>query len=355
MERICSIIDFSRVKKASKKRRVNFILNKKLKYYTKEILKYFNIVILACGFIIAIILIKYKPMYKVSIEGKEIGYVENKQALEEIVKENITEKEEKNIDNISIMTTPEYELKLVDKTIKTEEEQMIAIVEPEVSITYKYYDIALNNETINSVDTKEEAEQLIQNIKEKNQEQELELSMIEKYTDKEEDVKTIELEVAKIEAQEKITQKLKEVEKQKQEEERINSMPSINGIKLAYVPVSGTITSRYGVSSRIRKSNHTGLDIAAPNGTAIKAINAGTVICAKYSGSYGNLVKIDHGNGIETWYAHTSKMYVKEGQKVEAGSVIATVGSTGNSTGAHLHLEIRVNGTHVNPQNYLYK
>lgn len=354
MERICSIIDFSRVKKTSKKRRVNFILNKKLKYYTKEILKYFNIVILACGFIIAIILIKYKPMYKVSIEGKKIGYVENKQALEEIVKENITEKEEKNIDNISIMTTPEYELKLVDKTIKTEEEQMIAIVEPEVSITYKYYDIALNNETINSVDTKEEAEQLIQNIKEKNQEQELELSMIEKYTDKEEDVKTIELEVAKIEAQEKITQKLKEVEKQKQEE-RINNMPSINGIKLAYVPVSGTITSRYGVSSRIRKSNHTGLDIAAPSGTAIKAINAGTVICAKYSGSYGNLVKIDHGNGIETWYAHTSKMYVKEGQKVEAGSVIATVGSTGNSTGAHLHLEIRVNGTHVNPQNYLYK
>ena len=132
-------------------------------------------------------------------------------------------------------------------------------------------------------------------------------------------------------------------------------MPSINGIKLAYTPVNGTISSRYGVSSRIRSSTHTGLDIAAPQGTAIKAVAEGNVTCASYSGSYGNLVKIDHGNRIETWYAHTSKMYVTAGQKVEAGEVIAAVGSTGNSTGAHLHLEIRINGQHVNPQQYLYK
>ena len=66
-------------------------------------------------------------------------------------------------------------------------------------------------------------------------------------------------------------------------------------------------------------------------------------------------MKINHGNGLETWYAHTSKMYVSEGDYVEAGEVIAAVGSTGNSTGPHLHLEIRINGEHVNPQNYLYQ
>ena len=131
-------------------------------------------------------------------------------------------------------------------------------------------------------------------------------------------------------------------------------MPDINGIKLAVTPIQGRITSRYGVSSRIRKSNHTGLDIAATKGTPIKVVATGTVISAKYDGSYGNLVEIDHGNGVETWYAHTSKMYVKAGQRVEAGDVIAAVGSTGNSTGPHLHLEIRVNGEHVNPQKYLY-
>ena len=128
----------------------------------------------------------------------------------------------------------------------------------------------------------------------------------------------------------------------------------INGIKLAYLPVSGTISSRYGVSSRIRSSNHTGLDIATTLGTPIKVVAAGTVTCASYQGSYGNLVKIDHGNGLETWYAHTKEMYVKVGDQVEAGEVIAAVGSTGNSTGPHLHFEIRINGNHVNPQDYLY-
>ena len=73
------------------------------------------------------------------------------------------------------------------------------------------------------------------------------------------------------------------------------------------------------------------------------------------NGPYGNLVKIDHGNNVETWYAHCSKIYVKVGQKVKAGDKIAAVGSTGNSTGSHLHLEIRIKGIAINPQKYLYK
>ena len=309
---------------------------------------------IAFGFIIAIVLVKYKPMYKVSIAGEELGYIENKEALEEKVKESILEKEEKNVDTIDIKTNPEYELKLVDRTIETKEEEMIATVEQDVTITYKYYEIALNNETIDSVDTMEEAEELVNQVKEENQEQDLDLSIIEKYTEKEEEAQTSDLEVAKSDIQTKVAQKLEEQEKQKEEEERINSMPEINGIKLAYTPVSGMISSRYGVSSSIRSSKHTGLDIASPSGTPIKVVAAGTITCASYNGAYGNLVKVNHGNGVETWYAHTSKMYVTIGQKVEAGEVIAAVGSTGNSTGAHLHLEIRINGICQNPQNYLY-
>lgn len=354
LERICSIIDFSRVKK-NRRRRVKFILSKKLKYCTKEILKYFNITLIAFGFIIAMVLIKYKPMYKVSILGEELGYVSNKEALEEIVKESILEKAEKNVDTIDIKVNPEYELKFVERTIETKEEEIVATVEQNVDVTYKYYEIALNNEAVDSVDTIEEAEELIYKVKEENQEQDLNLSIIEKYTEKEEEIKTTELATAKNDIQTKVTQKLEEQKKLKEEEERINSMPEINGIKLAYVPVSGTISSRYGVSSRIRSSNHTGLDIASPSGTPIKVVAAGTVTCASYNGAYGNLVKVNHGNGLETWYAHTSKMYVSVGQEVEAGEVIAAVGSTGNSTGAHLHLEIRIDGEHVNPQNYLYK
>ena len=120
------------------------------------------------------------------------------------------------------------------------------------------------------------------------------------------------------------------------------------------MPVTGTISSRYGVSSKIRVSTHTGLDIATTTGTPIKVVADGTITFAAYSGSYGYLVKVDHGNGVETWYGHTSKMLVKEGQAVKAGDTIALVGSTGNSTGPHLHFEVRINGEHVNPQKYLY-
>lgn len=339
---------------------MKLILNPKLKYYTKEILKYFNIVIIGIGFIIAIILIKYKPIYKVTISGEEIGYVQNKKEFKESLKTSLIE-ENKNVDNIELKSDPEYELKLINRETKTNEEQIASKIEEDAIITYKYYDIALNNETIETVNTIEEAEEIVNQAKNENTEQELDLSILEKYTQNKDEVKVAEIEVAKADVNNKITETLEKQEAEKQAEEaakkaqeELDAMPEINGIKIAKKPISGTITSRYGESSRLRKSTHTGLDISATTGTDIKAVASGTVTCAKYSGSYGNLVKIDHGNGVETWYGHTSKMYVKVGQEVKAGDVIAAVGSTGNSTGPHLHLEIRINGTHVNPQKYLY-
>ena len=307
----------------------------------------------AFGFIIAIILIKYKPIYQVSISGEQLGYVQNKEAFEESLKENAIV-EGKNVDNVVLKTNPEYELKLVDRTLDTNEEELVSEIKEDVVVTYKYYEIAVANQTVETVNTKEEAEELVKQLKE-NELDNVDLSIIEKYTEEAEKIEATSLEIAKSTIEEKVEKKAEEVQKQKEEQERLEKMPSINGIKLAVQPVSGVITSRYGVSSRLRKSTHTGLDIAASTGTPIKVIADGTVTCASYQGSYGKLVKIDHGNGLETWYGHTSKMYVSVGQKVTAGDVIAAVGSTGNSTGPHLHLEIRINGEHVNPQNYLYQ
>ena len=269
------------------------------------------------------------------------------------------EQENKNIDSINLKETPEYELKFVNRTLKIDTEEIANEIKEDLEITYKYYEIAINNNSIESVNTMDEAEELINQIKDSDEklseDQEMNLSIVEKYTEKEDEINTTDIEVAKANIGEKVSNKIEEERIQKEEQERQNAMPQINGIRLAVKPVSGTISSRYGVSSRIRKSTHTGLDIAAPTGTPIKVISDGTVTNASYNGSYGNLVKVDHGNGVETWYAHTSKMYVKVGEKVKAGDVIAAVGSTGNSTGAHLHLEIRINGSHVDPQNYMYK
>ena len=100
---------------------------------------------------------------------------------------------------------------------------------------------------------------------------------------------------------------------------------------------------------------HTGLDIAAPAGTPIYAAASGTVVASGWSNTgYGYYIIISHENGVQTLYGHCSALYVSAGQYVAQGENIAAVGSTGNSTGNHLHLEIRVNGSRVNPQYYLY-
>lgn len=329
------------------------ILSRKIKYYTKEILKYFKIILISFSFIAAIILIKYKPIYQVSISGMELGYINKKETLEESIKNKMMQEQEKNIDSIEIKGQPEYKLKFINRLVDTNSEELIENMKDKVNVTYKYYEVALNDNVIEKVNTLEEAEELTNKLKTENEE--LDLNIAEKYTQNEQEIVTTNIELAKETIVEKATKVAEEQKQKKEEEERLKSMPSVNGIKLATKPVSGTITSRYGASSRIRKSDHTGLDIATSSGTPIQVVADGTVTNASYKGSYGNIVKVDHGNNVETWYAHTKKMNVTVGQKVKAGDVIATVGSTGNSTGSHLHFEIRINGKHVNPQEYLYK
>ncbi len=98
---------------------------------------------------------------------------------------------------------------------------------------------------------------------------------------------------------------------------------------------------------------HRGLDIAAPVGTPVVAVAAGTVVAAEWDGGYGFCVTVDHGNGLLTKYAHASKLLVSAGQTVKQGQQVILVGSTGNSTGPHVHFEVLVNGSTVNPRAYL--
>lgn len=121
-------------------------------------------------------------------------------------------------------------------------------------------------------------------------------------------------------------------------------------------PVPGAITSGFGYRvhpiSGVSKL-HTGVDFGASCGTPIHAAGAGVVIAAGWEGGYGNAVIIDHGGGIATLYGHQSAIAVGAGQSVSAGQTIGSVGSTGYSTGCHLHFEVRVNGTPTNPLAYL--
>ncbi|MBV9737730.1 MAG: M23 family metallopeptidase, partial [Candidatus Eremiobacteraeota bacterium] len=117
-------------------------------------------------------------------------------------------------------------------------------------------------------------------------------------------------------------------------------------------PVRGPITSPFGWRihpiSGVR-SFHEGLDIGVASGTPIGAAEAGRVIYAGWYGGYGNYISIDHGGGVSTGYAHCSAIYVSVGQDVRQGQTIGAVGSTGYSTGPHLHFEVRINGKPVDP------
>ncbi len=132
--------------------------------------------------------------------------------------------------------------------------------------------------------------------------------------------------------------------------EKLRTTPSI-------LPTRGFLTGEFSHARMhpiLREHRpHVGIDLSAPTGTPIIATAAGVVVKSARDGGYGNVVEIDHGNGILTRYAHAQRLLVRKGQRVERGQQIATVGSTGLSVGPHLHYEIHVNGTPVDPLTYV--
>ena len=321
----------------------------KLKYCTKEMMKVFSIMAIGLGLIIAIILIKYKPTYEVKIQGIKLGYVNSKKSFEEKISKEIVNQIGANIDFVVLNVQPEYELKLMSKSQKTNEDEIIAKLKNETSITYKYFAVTLDSQIQSCVNTLEEAKKVVEDIKtEYSDEIELNLQIIEQYTNNLEEINTETIEVAETTLQRTVDLIIED-----------NNAVKINGIKLATMPIDSNvntiISSRFGEISSRRTSAHKGLDIACATGTDIKVMADGIVVFSGYDTTgLGYAIKVDHGNGVQTVYGHCSKLYAKVGQTVASGDVIAAVGSTGNSSGPHLHLEIRIDGVAINPQWYIY-
>ena len=310
-----------------------------------------NIVAIALFIIMVIILFKFNIVCEVTIAGENVGYVANKEEFEAKVEEIINKEEEAKLYTI-IEDMPEYKLKLVDKSEETNEETILAKLEDSSETTYKLYAVTLDGEEKTVLANLDEAEEIVDEMTEKYEDDlELDIGIVDVITTDKENESTVK--VATADLNEEIETKIEKIEAEIEEQKEIESH-TVQGIYLEVTPVSGIITSRFGNRESIRSYGHTGLDIAAPAGTPIRATAAGEVIFSGYSGGYGYVVKISHGNGIQTYYGHCSELYVSTGDTVEAGDVIAAVGSTGNSTGNHLHFEVRVNGEVVNPQNYLY-
>ena len=336
---------------------------KKVLIHARRGIKFTILFMISAFLIIGTIAFLYKPTYSVSINGEQIGYTEDRSKLQRKINDYVENGDgtSQNVAFVQLANLPEYKLCLLKKNIIANDEEIFNKVKEQGTTYYRYYAISEKQEEKFYVSNFEEAEKVVNSLKEKKSSNINNVSIVEKYETEMKELVSSEQAISKL----YVAPPKKVVVAKKSSSTKYASSGSVNtslttstakanlGISLIR-PVSGIITSRFGAGSSIRRSSHTGLDIATSTGTPIVAAASGTVTYSGYKGSYGNMIVITHANGVQTYYAHCSKLYVTAGTAVAQGQSIAAVGSTGNSTGPHLHLEVRVNGVAYNPQNYVY-
>ena len=327
---------------------LNISIIKKGIIHLRSSIRIVILISIACFIIIGILAFFYKPAYMVTYNGDFIGYSDSKSKLQEKINDFIENGDgnSSNIAYVQITSMPKYELTFLKRNISTNDDDIYKAITSTGVTYYNYFAIQLNGEDKYFVSTYSEAEDVVNKLKEKNSNNIDNIKIMEKYN----------TELASFTNTDECVSALYEEKKSVKPAYTgtNNSSTYIASLGISFVEaVQGMLTSGFGVR---RRDNHKGLDIANSMGTPIRAAAAGTVTYAQYnSGGYGNLVIISHGNGVQTYYGHCSKLYVTQGKTVSQGEVISAMGSTGISTGSHLHWEVRINGVAQNPRNYLYK
>ena len=309
---------------------------------------------------------KFKFVYMVEMGGVELGLVNDKDKFEKDIKDTLEDLEEPVV-SAKLKENPKYSLRLVDKEdIDVDDNYVFAKVEEKIEKTYRYYNIKEDDKLLAKVSTKEEKDNLLKELEEAKQVKDLK---VEEEQTKEYYI--ISYEEAKQLASTNVdnieNEKKSKLAKEKIEKRNTNIVKNIRRGGTVSASSSSNASAMLGSLSFRRPLNssrvsagylgypgHRGIDFPSPQGTPVMAAESGTVTTVMYSNkSYGNRVIIDHGNGISTLYGHNSTIGVSLGQKVSKGQTIAGVGSTGNSTGNHVHFEIRINGKPINPTSYV--
>ena len=334
---------------------------KKILIHTRRSLKLIVLISVALLVIFGIVASFYKISYSVNINGKMVGYTDNKSKLQSEINNYIENGENENTAFVQVDNLPEYNICLLKRDVDTDDDKIFNMIKSDGVTYYRYYAILENQEEKIYVSNFSDAETIVGQLKEKNSSNMENITISEKYETELKDMTTVEDAVAKLYSEPKkvMVASNKKASINKTSSGTVNTATNISSTKVSLgvsliKPVSGIISSRFGARSSIRSSAHTGLDIATSTGTPVLAAASGTVTFSGWKGSYGYLLVITHSNGVQTYYGHCSKLYVSAGQNVAQGQNIAAVGSTGNSTGPHLHFDIRVKGIAYNPQNYLY-
>lgn len=289
----------------------------------------------------------YKPIYSVSLNGELVGYSKDKAALQAKILDYVENGDEGDVAFVKINNMPEYKLCFLKRGIETNDDEIYEKVVSTGTAYYKYYALLVNNEEKLYVETFENAENIVNKLKEKESNNINQLSISEKWGTEKKEFTDNETAVSKLYEDKKVV--IAQARSKGVTRAKVGKGYKSAGINFIK-PVIGTTTSRYGPRWG---TTHRGTDIAASTGTPIKAAAAGTVtFSGKYS-TYGNLIIISHGNGVQTYYGHCSALIAKVGDCVTQGQLIAKVGATGNASGPHLHFEIRINDVAYNAELYI--
>ncbi len=315
---------------------------------------------IGCILVMSLMFMKYKFVYNVKVNSKDAGYVTSKIALENRIDDFVMYGDADNVGYVVLNAKVDYQTMLVNKDISTKENEIFAQIREDSNIFYRTYAVMIGDKQKALVETLEEAEAIVAGVNEKQsiyKEKET-LEIEEKYLEEYECTESIEVAVNDIfEPIKKTNEAIREIRTtpasvQTVPDEVLLALKENLATLDFEVPVNGAvITSRFGWRS---SGYHYGVDLATPVGTDIVAAESGVVTYAAWCGNYGYLVKIQHTGGYETRYAHCSKLLVNVGDEVVQGNVIAKVGSTGRSTGPHLHLEIRYEDAPLNPEVFIY-
>ena len=353
-----------------------FIKSKWIKYYAKRTIKFTSLFAVGLIIMASIIYIKYKPSYKVTLNGQTIGYVQDKEEMQKMI-EDLKNNPGENVADIKFNSLPSYQLEFLSGDLPDDTDKVLVALQNNSTVTYRAYAILLNGKKKVTVASEAEAKEVINTLSksdrkkakisevclEKNvAEKDIKSTKVAKTTLKKA-IESSKKEEAKKAAKKSTKKTTSRSSSSRSGSSKTSSSSSVKSVGGYTFPVKGCSLSNIRNRSYPSYAGHTGIDInVGVKGKSVVAAKDGVVIESKAlkssSGSYisyGEYIMIKHSNGTVTLYAHlkAGSRKVKVGQKVSKGQVIGTVGSTGNSSGTHLHFEVRVNGNPVNPYRYL--
>ena len=317
----------------------------------------FTIVILSlvCSAVVITVLNTYKPAVKTYINGKFIGYFASEQNFDEVYNSLVTEKQntDPNV-KVYLESEPTFETSYIKNDLLLEQ-NVYTNLRSEIKTEYTIYNVAVNNENKMTFNSKDEANSYAEKLKK--EVSKLNVEIKEEKKAELENITTIERADAILKD---IVDRNKPVEKPKKTYTYKNYYNT--NVKVPTIGANSVAATGSGVWPTVQRrvnchymgyAGHTGIDIGGAIGTAIYAYRPGTVVFSGWSSGYGKCIKVDHGGGLVTLYAHCSELLVSNGQNVNEGQIIAKIGMTGYTTGPHLHFEIRINGVPVNPYSYI--